>query len=75
MNEPTTKQLEVLTYLREYAAEHGAPPTLRDLCKHFGWASNNTPLCHLKSLQRKGLVRFYPNRSRGWVAVNEERAA
>jgi len=54
-----------------YQAEHGAPPSYREVMEFIGAVSNNAAADHLKALERKGYVRHYPGRARGWVALGE----
>jgi len=69
MTEPTSRQMELLAFMREYQTANGMPPSLREICEAFNWASTNTPVCHLRLLLRKGLVRQHANKARGWVAL------
>jgi repressor LexA len=55
--ELTKSQLRVLIAFKEAAATGDAPPTLRELCKRFGWGSTGTARDHLKALVRKGRLR------------------
>ena len=55
MRPPTKRQLEVLAYI----AGCYPPPTYRQICKHFGWASVKTAQDHVNNLIKAGyLVRF-----------------
>jgi repressor LexA len=65
---PTDRQSSIIEFMLEYQEEHGAPPTMREICDHIGASSTNSATCHLHALLTKGLVRHYPGRSRGWVA-------
>ena len=56
-------------YMRDFMTKHGAPPTIREIAKHFEFASENAVADHLKALKRKGLLKHYPKRSRGWVPL------
>jgi SOS-response transcriptional repressor LexA len=63
---PTPRQLEILEYLRAYVAEHRMPPTIREICRFFH-VNTNAAMCHLRSMQRKGMVEHTGvYRSRGW---------
>ena len=52
----TKQQRAVLEYLREQVAEHGCPPSAREICDHFGFASPNSATGFLKALERKGCL-------------------
>ncbi len=69
MNQPgdplTAKQQKVYTFIERYAAQHGRPPTIRDICKAFDIRSPNGAYCHLKALEQKGLITRDGNRACG----------
>ncbi len=64
MQEMTERQRGVMEFLREYAAERGYPPTVREIGARFAitWPAARG---HLKALAKKGLIRLVPGRSRG----------
>lgn len=64
----TDRQLEVLEFMRAYQREHGMPPTTREICAEFAFASTNSAACHLRSLAKLGHVMHRPNIARGWIA-------
>ncbi len=66
---PTATQADTLAYLASFIAEHGMPPTVRELANHFGVRSTNSIVDRLRALERKGLVRNTPRASRGWRPV------
>ena len=39
-------------------------PTVREIGEQFGIKSPNGVMCHLRALERKGLIRRSPNKSR-----------
>ena len=51
----TTRQQEILDFIRRYGAEHGYPPTVRDIGKAVGLASSSTVHQHLANLEQRGL--------------------
>jgi SOS-response transcriptional repressor LexA len=65
MSEPlTTRQQEVLDYLRACRArEH--TPSYRDVQKHLGMKSVNGAATHIRALANKGLLTFGGGKSRG----------
>lgn len=65
----TRKQLAVVAFLRRYQRDNGMPPSLREMCAAFGWASTNTATTHLQALERQGLVRHREGKARGWVVA------
>ena len=56
MTAPTQRQAQVLAYLRNYTAEHGYAPTIREIASHMGVKSTNSVRGFLDALARKGLV-------------------
>lgn len=70
MAKPTARQQEVLSWMLQYQLAHdGMPPSLREICEAFGWASTNTAVDHMRLMEKKGLVKHYTKRARGWVAL------
>lgn len=56
MQELTSRQQEVLNFVTSYLAEHGCPPTLREISDHIGTKGTATALLHLNALKRKGHI-------------------
>lgn len=52
----TMRQVEILDFLRTYIADHGFPPTIREIGAQFRINSTNGVLDHLRALERKGYV-------------------
>jgi len=50
----TEKQEAILDFIRSVQAEHGLPPSTRQIQRHFGYNSQNAAMNHLRSLSRKG---------------------
>ncbi len=48
----TKRQQEIFDFIKRYAAEHGYPPTVRDIGKAVGLASSSTVHAHLANLER-----------------------
>jgi repressor LexA len=61
----TVRERRVLDFIREALAGKGYPPTLREICAHFGWSSTNAAATHLGELQRKGYIEIERHKSRG----------
>jgi repressor LexA len=59
----TAKQAQVLEWIRANSRLYS--PTVREIAAAFKFASPNGVVCHLKALERKGLIRRTPNSSRG----------
>ncbi|WP_164102676.1 transcriptional repressor LexA [Candidatus Laterigemmans baculatus] len=60
----TDRQQAVYDLIRELIVRRGYGPTVREIGEHFGIRSPNGVMCHLKALERKGLIRRSPNKSR-----------
>lgn len=74
LEQPSPRQQEILDCIRRYTAEHGYPPTVREIGAAVGLASPNTVHGHLGRLERKGLLRREPGRSRAVVALDASEA-
>lgn len=61
---PSASQVRVLRCLRDLTARRGYPPTFRELAYALGYFSTNSISCHLRALERHGLVRREPSRAR-----------
>jgi repressor LexA len=60
----TKRQQEIFDFIKRYAAEHGYPPTVRDIGKAVGLASSSTVHAHLANLERLGMIRRDPTKPR-----------
>ncbi|HVU23867.1 MAG TPA: transcriptional repressor LexA [Opitutus sp.] len=60
----TEKQEAILDFIRSVQAEHGLPPSTRQIQRQFAYASQNAAMNHLRALARKGHV--HQNPSGGW---------
>ena len=60
----TERQQKVYDMIRSLIVDRGYGPTVREIGEHFGIKSPNGVMCHLRALERKGLIRRSPNKSR-----------
>ena len=60
----TDRQQNVYNMIRSLIVERGYGPTVREIGEHFGIKSPNGVMCHLRALERKGLIKRSPNKSR-----------
>ena len=60
----TERQQDVYDLIRGLIVDRGYGPTVREIGEHFGIKSPNGVMCHLRALERKGLIRRSPNKSR-----------
>ena len=70
--EPTTeRQQAVYEFIRDKIRNRGYGPTVREIGFQFGIRSPNGVMCHLKALERKGLIVREPNMSRAIQLATE----
>ncbi len=60
----TKRQQEIFDYVKRYRADHGYPPTVRDIGKAIGLTSSSTVHAHLSNLEKLGLLRRDPTKPR-----------
>ncbi len=61
----TLRQKEVLDFIRLFLQNEDRPPTLNELCRHFGWKSDNSARQNLRLLAQKGVILLDAGSSRG----------
>ena len=64
LDQLTKKQKAVFQFIREQIDGRGYGPTVREIGEKFGIQSPNGVMCHLRALEKKGLITREPNRSR-----------
>ena len=69
----TKKQELVLNYIKEYTAEHGFPPAVREVAKGVGLNSPSSVHSHIKRLERDGFIKKTNSKFRTLevVGINE----
>lgn len=67
----TERQREVYEFIRERIRSRGYGPTVREIGQHFEISSPNGVMCHLKALEKKGLINREPNMSRAIMLATE----
>ena len=67
----TKRQREVFDFIKRYSAQHGYPPTVRDIGKAIGLTSSSTVHAHLSNLERLGLIRRDPTKPRALELLGE----
>ena len=72
-SKPTERQKQVLDYIQRHRTRHGVPPTVREIQKHFGFASPNAAASHLRALGQKGLLRRAPGAARSLTVTGDDR--
>jgi SOS-response transcriptional repressor LexA len=54
----TPRQREVYDLVFSIICREGRRPGVRDVMAHFGMASTNAAMCHLRALHAKGYIRL-----------------
>lgn len=69
----TSRQEQILDYIKEYLQQTGFPPTRSDIAQEMGFKSPNAAEDHLRALARKGAIEMIPGTSRGIrLPINEQ---
>src|SRR6187455_406492 len=68
----TKRQQEIFDYVKRYGAEHGYPPTVRDIGKAIGLTSSSTVHAHLANLERLGMLRRDPTKPRAMEVLADK---
>lgn len=71
----TARQREIYNFIRDKIQGRGYGPTVREIGLHFQIKSPNGVMCHLKALQKKGLIHREPNMSRAIQLLEEPATA
>lgn len=66
----TARQQAIYDYLVEHIDRHGWPPTRAQIVRHFKFASPNAAQCHLKALERQGVIELLQGTARGIRVVS-----
>ncbi len=61
----TDRQQEILSFIEQFIAQDGFPPTIAEIAAAFGVRSTNSVRGHLQALARKGVIELVPAASRG----------
>ena len=64
MEQTTERQRRILEVIREFTAERGYPPSVREIGERVGLSSSSTIHAHLKTLERHGLISRDPTKPR-----------
>ncbi len=71
----TKRQEEILNFISDHIDADGFPPTRNEISKHFGFRSPNAAESHLRTLERKGVIRIKAGHSRGITLTALSRAS
>lgn len=70
LSDLTPRQREVFDFILDKITNRGYGPTVREIGDEFQISSPNGVMCHLKALQKKGLITREPNLSRS-IQISE----
>jgi repressor LexA len=71
----TSRQREIYHFIRSKIQGRGYGPTVREIGLQFQIKSPNGVMCHLKALQKKGLIHREPNMSRAIQLLDDPTSA
>jgi repressor LexA len=71
----TSRQREIYQFIRSKIQGRGYGPTVREIGLQFQIKSPNGVMCHLKALQKKGLIHREPNMSRAIQLLDDPTSA
>jgi repressor LexA len=71
----TSRQREIYSFIRSKIQGRGYGPTVREIGNQFHIKSPNGVMCHLKALQKKGLIHREPNMSRAIQLLDDPTTA
>ena len=63
----TSRQIEILDYLRKSQRETGIMPSTREIQHYFKFASQTAAMSHLRALEKKGVIQRLPGKARAVV--------
>jgi repressor LexA len=66
----TERQRRILEVIRTFTADHGYPPSVREIGERVGLSSSSTIHAHLKALERRGLISRDPTKPRALRSGN-----
>lgn len=67
----TTKQLEILEYIKSQILERGYPPAVREICEAVNLKSTSSVHSHLETLEKNGYIRRDPTKPRAIEIVDD----
>lgn len=68
----TSRQKQILDFIRRRITHDRISPTIRELAGFFGFSSTGTVRGHLQALSRKGYLKLNRNKARSLELVREE---
>lgn len=70
MSKLTAKQQKIFDYIQQFTAEHGYPPSVREIGAAVGLKSPSTVHFHLKGLEEAGMITKAEGKTRAITVVD-----
>jgi len=70
-NSLTSRQAEILAYLKMCSRTTGLIPSTREIQHYFGFASQTAAMSHLRALEKKGVIQRLPGKARAVIFPEE----
>lgn len=67
----TTKQQEILEYIKQEILQRGYPPAVREICEAVQLKSTSSVHAHLETLEKNGYIRRDPTKPRAIEIVDD----
>ena len=67
----TPRQQSILDVIKDFTREHGYPPSVREIGERVGLSSSSTVQCHLRTLEKKGLIKRDPTKPRALTSESD----
>lgn len=67
----TTKQQQILDYIKEEILKRGYPPAVREICEAVGLKSTSSVHSHLETLEKNGYIKRDPTKPRAIEIVDD----
>lgn len=67
----TTKQKEILEYIKQEILSRGYPPAVREICEAVNLKSTSSVHAHLETLEKNGYIRRDPSKPRAIEIVDD----
>ena len=67
----TKRQQEIYDFIRGQMLDRGYGPTVREIANEFDIKSPNGVMCHLRALEKKGLIHRDPKKARAIELTGE----
>lgn len=72
MKELTTRQQEILNFLKTHFKNNAYWPSIRGIQEHFGFKSTNAVMGHLRALESKGMLSRVPGQARAYQMISRD---